>query len=358
MFHKSPRVFKAQPPTELDRSEFETRFRQQFKDPRFKEAGDAVQKLLDIAWMNYNDHQKAPTTVKAGPGFKDPDYDLATEWLEARARIQKAQQDQLSAGKDRILVISSSPRNDHTCAGETPKSWRLAQTACEAVKAEGAEVDFLDLSELTAVYGRTIHPCKSCVSTARPLCHWPCSCYPNHSLGQSQDWMNEIYERWTRAHGILIVTPVHWYQTTSPLKLMIDRLVCADGGNPDPSSTHGKHPDEAKKIELDGWDYPKHLSGRSFGVVVHGDAAGVSEVRRSLSDWLQDMELVPAGREAIYDTYIGYYKPYATSHDELAKESAIFDEVRNVAIGVVRHVKMKRGGRTEPDDELKEPRQK
>ena len=38
-----------------------------------------------------------------------------------------------------------------------------------------------------------IHPCKTCVSTAMPLCHWPCSCYPNHALGQVQDWMNDIY---------------------------------------------------------------------------------------------------------------------------------------------------------------------
>ena len=27
---------------------------------------------------------------------------------------------------------------------------------------------------------------------------------------------------------------------------MIDRLVCADGGNPDPTSTHGKKAEQAK----------------------------------------------------------------------------------------------------------------
>ena len=64
--------------------------------------------------------------------------------------------------------------------------------------------------------------------------------------------MADIYERWTAAHGVLIVTPVHWYQSTSPLKLMIDRLVCADGGNPDPTSTHGKDPKKAKALELWG----------------------------------------------------------------------------------------------------------
>ena len=44
------------------------------------------------------------------------------------------------------------------------------------------------------------------------------------------------------AHGIVIVTPVYWYQAPSTLKLMMDRLVCADGGNADPTSTQGKEP--------------------------------------------------------------------------------------------------------------------
>ncbi|AUT64301.1 hypothetical protein C2L65_31900 [Paraburkholderia terrae] len=56
----------------------------------------------------------------------------------------------------------------------------------------------------------------------------------------------------------MIVSPEYWYQSPSPLKLMIDRLICADGGNPDPSSTQGKEPEKAKRIELDGWGYPKH----------------------------------------------------------------------------------------------------
>ena len=62
----------------------------------------------------------------------------------------------------------------------------------------------------------------------------------NHSLGQVNDWMAEIYPRWVAAHGVMILCPVNWYQAPSSLKLMIDRLVCADGGNPDPTLTGGK----------------------------------------------------------------------------------------------------------------------
>jgi hypothetical protein len=91
------------------------------------------------------------------------------------------------------------------------------------------------------------------------------------------------------------ITPVNWYQTTSPLKLMMDRLVCADGGNPDPTTTPGKDAAKAKAIELAGSYYPKHLAGRLFAIVVHGDAEGIVEVKRALSDWLTSMDLESAG---------------------------------------------------------------
>ena len=205
-------------------------------------------------------------------------------------------------------------------------------------------VDLLDLSLLTSEYGRHIHPCKGCVSTAMPLCHWPCSCYPNHALNQTNDWMAEIYERWTAAHGVVIATPVYWYQAPSPLKLMIDRLVCADGGNPDPTSTGGKKPEKAKAIELAGWSYPKRLDRRAYGVVVHGDVAGIEGSRRSLCDWLDWMGLIDAGRDSQLDRMIGYYEPYATSHATLDKDTAVQDEVRNVGRAVIRTVSALRNG--------------
>jgi len=154
-----------------------------------------------------------------------------------------------------VLIINGSPRSEHTCPGEMSKSWRLVEIARDTFgQTPSLEIDILDLARTTSEYGRHIHPCKACFSTAAPLCHWPCSCYPNHSLGQTQDWMNEIYPLWVRAHGVMIITPVHWYQATSPLKLMIDRLVCADGGNPDPTRTHGKDAKRAKEIEMAGWE--------------------------------------------------------------------------------------------------------
>lgn len=162
--------------------------------------------------------------------------------------------------------------------------------------------------------------------------------------------MNEIYPRWVAAHGIMIVTPVYWYQAPSVLKLMMDRLVCADGGNPDLTSTHGKKVAEAKALELRGWDYPKHLAGRTFAVFAHGDAEGADLVSRALASWLEDMELIPAAGSAIVDRYIGYYEPYATSHDALDKDTAVQEEVRNVARVLVRSVELLAAGKFERAD--------
>jgi multimeric flavodoxin WrbA len=192
-----------------------------------------------------------------------------------------------------------------------------------------------------------------------PLCHWPCSCYPNHALGQVNDWMAEIYERWAAAHGVLIVTPVYWLGVPGGLKLMIDRLVCADGGNPDPTTTGGKDPARAKALELDGWPYPKHLAGRAFAVVVHGDAEGVDGVRRGLVDWLTAMELVQAGASGAVGAYVGYYEPYATSHEALDRDAAFQEEVRNAARSLVATVRqIRKGRRTPPDAGLSDPRPK
>jgi multimeric flavodoxin WrbA len=339
------RIRKGQAPAPLERAEFGVRFRQSFFDPAFRGEDDAIGRLEAIAWDAYQEGRKAPITRKAGPGYADPDYDLSVEWIETKERLERAQQAWADRdAKTRALVICGSPRNDGTCPGEISKAFRLAGLVKDELAAAQIEVDFLDLSLLTSEYGRKIHPCKGCVSTAMPLCHWPCSCYPNHSLNQVHDWMAEIYERWVAAHAIVIVTPTHWYHTSSALKLMIDRLVCADGGNSDPTSTHGKKPEEAKALELKGWDYPKHLARRVYGIVVHGDVAGIEGARRALSDWLDWMGLIDAGAQARLDRFIGYYEPYATSHEALDRDEAVQEETRNVARAVARVTAALRAG--------------
>jgi multimeric flavodoxin WrbA len=358
---RAPAPRTGQAPPKLDRAAFGDRFRAGFVDPAFDAERPALQRLEQIAWMAYDEGRKAPHKRVAGPGFADPAYELSDEWRATHERLNQAQARWgASETPSRVLVIAAGPRNDGTCPGEMSKTFRLAQTVCETL-AERAmtQTDLLDLSLVTSDYQRHIHPCKGCVSTAMPLCHWPCSCYPHHALGQTHDWMNDIYERWVAAHGVVVVTPVHWYQVTSPLKLMMDRLVCADGGNPDPTSTGGKDAAKAKALELAGWPYPKHLAGRCYGVVVHGDVAGIEGVRRALSDWLDWMGLIDAGAVSRLDRFIGYYEPYATSHEALDRDLAVQEEVRNVARAVGNAVAALRAGRlAQPGEGLAPPRPK
>ena len=338
-------VRKGQAPAPLERDAFHHRFMQPFFDPAFHKEKDALARLEIIAFEAYQQGRKTPLTQKAGPEFADPDYDMSVEWRETRDKLIAAQQRWGQAGtKSRVLLVCGSSRNDGTCPGEISKTFRLIKLAKEVLEAAAIEVDVLDLSLLSSSYDLHIHPCKGCVSTAMPLCHWPCSCYPNHAQRQTGDWMADIYERWVSAHGVILMTPVYWYQVASPLKLMIDRLVCADGGNPDPTTTQGKKPELAKEIEEKGWDYPKHLAGRTYGVVVHGDVAGIEGVRRSLCDWLDWMGLIDAGPKARLDRFIGYYESYAGSHETLDADTNVQDEVRNVARAVAQAVAQLRAG--------------
>src|SRR6266853_5339345 len=287
------KIRKGQAPAQLSRIQFHDRFTLSFKDPLFAPEETALARVENVAWKAYKDNRKARITQKAGKGYAAPQYELSVEWAGIRARLKRADAKRKKpATHSRVLLIIGSARNDGTCPGEVSKTFRLTQIARKIFEQARFDVDLLDLSLLTSEYGKRIYPCKGCVATAMPLCHWPCSCYPNHALAQTGDWMAEIYERWTVAHGILIATPVYWYGVPSTLKLMMDRLVCADGGNPDPTSTAGKKPDKAKALELAGWSYPKHLAGRAYGVIVHGDAAGAEETRRSLCDWLDWTGLV------------------------------------------------------------------
>lgn len=201
---------KGMPSPRLNEGEFRKRFLAQFQDRAFDSLARELDSIAAAAWDAYSHSRKAPRTRKAGAKFADPYYDLSVDWLAARAAIADAQRRHDDRTKPAILLINCSSRSEHTCPGEMSKSYRLVEIAGEVfAAAPGVAIELLDLSRLASEYGRHIHPCKACFSTAAALCHWPCSCYPNYSLGQTQDWMNEIYPMWVAAHGIMIITPVN-----------------------------------------------------------------------------------------------------------------------------------------------------
>ena len=83
---------------------------------------------------------------------------------------------------------------------------------------------------------------------------------------------------------------------------------------------------------------------------------GAEGVRRSIADWLTSMGLIGAGA---LDRYIGYWQPYATSHEALDADEAIQEEVRNVARALLIATRAQREGRLiDPGATLTPPRQK
>ena len=71
------------------------------------------------------------------------------------------------------------------------------------------------------------------------------------------------------------------------------------------------------------------------------------------------MGFIDAGPEARLDRFIGYYEPYATSHQALDDDGAVQDETRNVALAVAQAVVHLREGRLQAvQPRVKRPRPK
>jgi hypothetical protein len=87
--------------------------------------------------------------------------------------------------------------------------------------------------------------------------------------------------------------------------------------------------------------------------------AGTENLRRSLTDWLEWAGFIDAGGYTKLDRYIGYYEPYATSHETLDEDEALQNEVRVAAQALYRATIDVRSGRREKAERgLERPRPK
>jgi hypothetical protein len=355
-----PEVRKGQGDMHISADVFRERLRERFHDPAFERTSAEIDKIIDIAWRAYQESHKSPRTRAAGERFADPEMQLSVQWLATRDAIAAAQREHDDPqAKSRVLVICGAARNDQTCPGEMSKTYRLCSTARGVLSSAGDfEVDFLDLSRLTAEYGRIIYPCKACVSTAMPLCHWPCSCYPNHGLGQVQDWMGEIYPRWVAAHAVMIVTPVYWYQAPRhaeaddrPAGVRRRRQSRSDFDRGQ-GSGESQGAGAARLVLSAASGGPRLLSCRARRCSRCGDAAALAQrLARGHGARL-------SGQVANFDRYVGYYEPYATSHDALDQDAAIHEEVRNAARALMGKVRELRGAKHFDANALESPRPK
>ena len=175
----------------------------------------------------------------------------------------------------RILIISGSDRRQYNCPGVDSKSRTLMLKMAEMLPQDW-EIDYEDLGN---VYSRArIQSCNACVSTSMALCVWPCNCYEKNS-SQEPDlmWDLDLYARLDLADAWAIIGPINWYSCSSNLKLLFDRLVCMNGGNPDEKSIDHKNSEKAMALEhSDKWPSMSlnHLEGRTAAFFCYGDEGG------------------------------------------------------------------------------------
>ncbi len=143
----------------------------------------------------------------------------------------------------RVLIIAGSDRLQYNCPGVDSKARTMMFRMADRLPAEWE----IDLDDLGNVYGRArIQSCNACVSTSMALCVWPCNCYEKENKKEPDlMWDLDLYARLDLADAWAIIGPVNWYAPTSNLKLMFDRLVCMNGGNPREELIEHKNPELA-----------------------------------------------------------------------------------------------------------------
>jgi multimeric flavodoxin WrbA len=137
----------------------------------------------------------------------------------------------------------------------------------------------IDTEDIGNEHGKPrIQPCNGCVSSAAPLCVWPCNCYGPKSAEQPDlMWDLNLYGRLARADGWAFIGPMNWYGPSTSFKLMFDRLVCMNGGNPRPDLIDKKDTLKAQTLERDPlWRElsKNHLEGRTAAFFTYGDEGG------------------------------------------------------------------------------------
>ena len=180
-----------------------------------------------------------------------------------------------ATNRRRVLIIAGSNRRQYACPGVDSKARMLALRMADRLPTDW-EVDFEDLGNVDR--RPRIQPCNACVSTSMALCVWPCNCYERGNRSEPDlMWDLDLYARLERADAWAIIGPINWYGPTSTLKLMFDRLVCMNGGNPREDLIRHKDPELAMQLERSPeWRNlsENHLEGRTAGFFCYGDRGG------------------------------------------------------------------------------------
>jgi hypothetical protein len=197
----------------------------------------------------------------------------------------------------RVLLIAGSQRRLHSCPGLDSKA-RALMLRMAAMVPPGWQVDTEDIGN---EHGKPkIQSCNACVSSSMALCVWPCNCYGPGSESQPDlMWNLDLYGRLARADAWAIIGPVNWYGPSSNLKLMFDRLVCMNGGNPRPDLIDKKDTLKAQALERSPlWREisRNHLSGRTAAFFCYGDDGANEEDGKGMPQHLEHPEWFDASQ--------------------------------------------------------------
>ncbi|MGC9010175.1 MAG: flavodoxin family protein [Sulfolobales archaeon] len=152
--------------------------------------------------------------------------------------------------KIRVVVIYSSPR-------EYGSSAKISRYLEEFLRDLGAEVKVFN------VFNMRIEPCLGCVSDDVKLCRFPCVI---------DDDARKIFEAIDESIGLIIVSPIYWYNVPGPLKNLIDRLTVFEN-----------------EIFISG---RSRLEGKVVGFVVVGNDTGSIAVLQNLMITMNSMGAV------------------------------------------------------------------
>ncbi|HEU4428469.1 MAG TPA: hypothetical protein VFT98_06920 [Myxococcota bacterium] len=139
-------------------------------------------------------------------------------------------------------------------------------------------------------------------------------------------WELDLYARLDLADAWAIIGPINWYAPSSNLKLMFDRLVCMNGGNPREDLIEHKNPELAMELEQSPeWKSYNlnHLEGRTAAFFLYGDqvpAAG-QEARRREAEMARSAPAVRTPAERIVTRLAARAgpEPRATLHPKRSK---------------------------------------
>lgn len=207
----------------------------------------------------------------------------------------------------RVLLIAGSNRRQYNCPGVDSKARALMFMMRDRLPSDWV-IDFEDLGN---VFGRArIQSCNACVSTSMALCVWPCNCYEkNHRSEPDLMWDLDLYARLDLADAWAFIGPVNWYGPSSNLKLMFDRLVCMNGGNPREDLIDHKNPELAMALEASAsWKElsVNHLEGRTAAFYCYGDGGGDELDPRGRPKILRDPGYFDPDREPFADMRDAY----------------------------------------------------